>query len=309
MKGRIAIVGANGFVGRHLLQALGREGYPVLGVVRSEEGARVVRHEGGTPFQVVDLDRPSARALAPALADCAALVHTASVSTGPGAWDRTDPAGLLNVIEACRESRVPRIVFLSGLGIAHYGMNPHCTNPYFLAKMAGEVALFRSDRAVTVFRPSYIFGAGDELLSPLIRRMAEASGIEIPGDGAYRLQPISVQDAARAILAAIEDEGTTSPRVADLVGPEIVSYRALIGRVASLLGRRVEIRERPIDEALAQARESGYFGLRAHDLACLLCDEVSDPRPVRSLIDQPLETLDAMLRRTIESLAPAGPAL
>lgn len=308
MTNRIAIVGANGFVGRHLIELLALRGRPTLGVVRSEEGARVVRERGGIPFQVTDLDRPSSRTLVPALADCAGLVYTASVSAAAGVSDRTDPSGLLNVVEACREARVPRVVFLSGLGIAHYGMNPHCTNPYFLAKMAGEVALFRSDLAITVFRPSYIFGAGDEFLSPLIRRVAGASTVEIPGDGSYRLQPISVRDTARAILAAIDEAGTGSPRVVDLVGPQIVSYRALIGRVASLLGRQVEIRERPVNEALAQARKSDYFGLRPHDLDCLLCDEVSDPRPVERLIGCALETVDDMVGRTIAVLRPGETA-
>lgn len=307
MMGRIAIIGANGFVGRHLTERLAILGRPVLGVVRSSHGARVVRERGGVPFQVRDLDRPSTRTLVPALADCAGLVYTASVSSGAEGSNRTDPSGLLNVVEACREAGVPAIVFLSGLGIAHYGMNPHCTNPYFLAKMAGEVALFRSDRAITVFRPSYIFGAGDEFLSPLLRRMAGDSTVEIPGDGTYRLQPVSVQDASRAILAAIDAAGT-SPRVVDLVGPEILSYRSLVGRAASLLERRVETRERPLGEALAQARESDYFGLRAHDLACLLCDEVSDPRPLEALIGGALETVDEMIGRTLSALRPAEAA-
>ena len=263
----------------------------------------MVLERGGVPFRVQDLQESRTRSLVPALEGCAGLVYTASVSAAAGATDRTDPSGLVNVLSACRAAGVPRFVFLSGLGIAHYGMNPHCTNPYFLAKMAGEVALFRSALGVAVFRPSYIFGAFDEFLSPLIRRMARESTIEIPGNGDYRLQPISVVDASRAILGAIDDQELSSPRVVDLVGPEILSYRALVSRIASVMGRRVEIRERPVEEAEAQARATGYFGLRPHDLDCLLCDEVSDPAPVAALVGAPMETLDHMVERTIAGLA------
>ena len=304
MQPKVAIIGANGFVGRQLVELLARRGRPALGVVRSDEGARVVLERGGIPFQVQDLQESSIRSLVPALEGCAGLVYTASVSAAAGAPDRTDPSGLVNVLGACRAAGVPRFVFLSGLGIAHYGMNPHCTNPYFLAKMAGEVALFRSDLGVAVFRPSYIFGVGDEFLSPLIRRVARERAIEIPGRGDYRLQPISVADTARAILGAIDDRARTSPRVIDLVGPEVLSYRALVSRIASLMGRPFEIRERPVEEAEAQARATGYFGLRAHDLACLLCDEISDPASVVSLIGGLLETVDVMLERTIANLPP-----
>jgi len=299
MHSKVAIIGANGFVGRNLVELLTQRGRPALGVVRSHEGARVVQARGGVPLRVPDLESTSIDALTPALEGCAGLVYTASVSATAGASDRTDPAGLRNVLAACRAAGVPRFVFLSGLGIAHYGINPHCTNPYFLAKMAGEVALFRSDLVVTVLRPSYIFGPGEEFLSPLIRRMAREPFVEIPGRGDYRLQPVSVGDAARAILSAIDGPSSASPRVIDLVGPEILSYRALITRIASLMGRRVEIRERALEEAQAQARETGYFGLRPHDLACLLCDEVSDPGPVASLVGGALETLDQMVERTI----------
>ncbi len=305
MQPKVAIIGANGFVGRHLVELLARRGRPALGVVRSEEGARVVQERGGIPFRVQDLQEPSTRSLVSALEGCAGLVYTASVSAAAGAADRTDPSGLQNVLDACRAAGVPKFVFLSGLGIAHYGMNPHCTNPYFLGKMAGEVALFRSDLGVAVFRPSYIFGAGDEFLSPLIRRMARESVLEIPGRGDYRLQPISVADTTRAILGAIDVREPSSHRVIDLVGPEALSYRALISRIASLLGRAVAIRERPVEEAEAAARANGYFGLRAHDLACLLCDEVSDPAAVTALIGEPLETVDAMVKRTIAGLLPS----
>lgn len=301
MLGKIAIVGANGFVGRNLLGLLAPKGVDVVGVVRSDAGAEIVQRLGGTPHRVTDLERAATDRLVPALAKCDGLVYTASVSASTRNPDRTNPQGLLNILAACREAGVPRLVFFSGLGIAHYGMNPHCTNPYFLAKMAGEVALFRSDLAVTVFRPSYIVGAGDEFLTPLIGRITAGSALEIPGDGQYRLQPVSVGDTARAIVGAL-DQDKTSPRVVDLVGPEILSYRALIGRVASVAGHAVEIRERPLPEALARARESGYLGLTPNDLACLLCDEVSDPAAVESLVGEKLESVDAVIAGILAAL-------
>ncbi len=302
---KIAIVGANGFVGRHLLELVAQKGIGSVGIVRSAAAAVLVQGLSGTPFQVADLEKDAMTPLIPALATCDGLVYLASVSAGPRARDRTDPAGLVNVLAACRAAGVPKFVFFSGLGIAHYGMNPHCTNSYFLAKMAGEVALFRSSLTSTVFRPSYLFGAGDEFLSPLILRIAADPDIEIPGEGGYRLQPLAVRDAALAVLGALE-HSEASPRVIDLVGPEVLSYRALVGRIASIMGRRVEVRERPVNEALALARESGYFGLRPHDLACLLCDEVSDPSAVESLVGGKLEPLDGVIARTVAALESSG---
>lgn len=302
---RIAIIGANGFVGKQVLAEAARRGIEVVGVVRSQSAADAVRALGGIPARVVDLQRAETESLVPRLSGCDGLIYTASVSTGAPGADRTDPLGIVNVLAACREADVSSVVFFSGLGIGHYGLSRHCTNPYFLAKMAGEVELFRSGLAVTVFRPSYIFGRGDEFLTPLIGRILAEAAIEIPGEGTYRLQPISVADAARASLAALTRSGP-SHQVVDLVGPEVVSYRELIHRIASALGRGVGILERPVEETIALARKSGYFGLRAHDLDCLLCDEVANPRPVTDLLGAPLEDLDAVIAGTVAEVRGAS---
>ncbi len=296
---KIAIVGGNGFVGRHVIDLAVRRGIEAVGIVRSNAGAALVESLGGAPLCLSNLESSETATLVPRLLNCDGLVYTASVAAGAGEQDRTDPRGLTNVLAACREAAVPKVVFFSGLGVFHYGMNPHCTNSYFLAKMAGEVALFRSGFGVTVFRPSYIFGPGEEFLSPLVRRIARGGALEIPGDGEYRLQPISVRDAARAALGALDSQ-LMSPRVVDLVGPEALSYRALVGRIASRVGRAVAIQERSVDEVLALARTSGYFGLRPHDLACLFCDEISDPGAAQSLVGETLEPLETMIAEAIE---------
>ena len=302
---KIAVVGGNGFVGREVIAAAAGRGVAAIGIVRSSEGQRLVQTLGGVPFMAPRLDAGCLARLPEALSGCDGLVYTASVSTGAQGEDRTEPAGLASVLDACRIALVPRVVLFSGLGVARYGMNEHCTNPYFLAKMAGEVAAFRSGIPTTVFRPSYIFGTGDEFLTPLLSRMRTTSPIEIPGDGRYRLQPISVQDAARAVLCAI-DTGQNSTQVLDLVGPEILSYRSLLGRVAAAMNRDLEITERPVAEAIALSRGSSYFGLRPHDLACLLCDEVSDPMPVETLVGGELDRVDAMIARVLERVSEGG---
>ena len=306
MPRRIGIIGANGFVGRHVALEARVRGVEVIGVVRSEEAARVVARFGAAPVLLQSLEPETVPALAEAFAGCGAVVYTASVAARVGAADRTDPQGLLNVITAAEAAGVGRILFFSGLGVSRYGLSEHCTNPYFLAKLSGEVALFRSGLAGVVFRPSYIFGApGEQFLGPLMRRMLTDPEIEIPGAGSYRMQPISVQDTARAVLSAI-DSSDQRLTVFDLVGPDVVSYRSLIERAFAGLGKSLPIRERPLAEALLAAKTSSYFGLRSHDLACLLCDEVSDSRPIVTLIGQPLETLETMVSRGVEALRAEG---
>lgn len=298
----LAIVGASGFLGRHLTMQACAEGLLVNGLVRSKEGARAAILAGAHPVIVAGL---TVEALAPALAGAAAVVHLAQIGaeTADQTYQTINVNGTRAVIAAAQAAGVPRIVLLSGLGVAHYGMTPHCTNPYFLSKLQAEVELFRSDRGGVVFRPSYIVGPGGGLIPRLVREM-EAGAVERVGDGSYRLQPIGVRDAAAAILAAVEAPRT--PAVFDLVGPEPMRYAEFIERVAKVAradarGGRFVIREVPVAEAIRQARAGGYRGNGPDELDCLLCDEVADPRPLEALLGRFLAPIDEAIAAALRA--------
>ena len=248
--------------------------------------------------------------LARAVAGAAALVHLAQIGSERGAatYEAVNITGTCRVVLAAAAVDVPRLVYLSGLGVAHYGMAPRCTNRYFLSKLASEVEVYRSGREAVVFRPSYITGPGDGLVRGLLRDMA-AGEVERPGDGSYRMQPVAVGDAVDAILAAVESPvapGLPRPphRAFDLVGPETISYRDLIerlGRIAHAQGKAGEhqVREVPIEEADRRAAQGGFHRHLPDDLDCLLCDEVSDPRPLEALLGRPLTALDDALAAAV----------
>ena len=77
-----------------------------------------------------------------------------------------------------------------------------------------------------------------------------------------------------------------------------MSYRSLIERISAVLDRPIEVLEQAVDDALGIARDRGYFGLRANDLACLLCDEVSEPAATERLAGRPLEDVRSMITET-----------
>jgi nucleoside-diphosphate-sugar epimerase len=300
---RIAVTGAGGFVGRHLITRAAAEGWHAVGIVRSAAAARVVDESGGQPADAPVLH---ADLLAPHLAGCRAVVHLAMIgSERPGeTYESVNIRGTEEVAAAAVRVGVPRVVVFSGLGVAHYGQVPRCTNPYFLSKLAAEVALFRSGREIVVFRPSYVIGPGDAFVPRLALEMAGGE-VEQPGDGSYRVQPIAVGDAAAAILAAIEMPALPKPRVLDLVGPEPLRFHDLLERLGAVAGKTGAFRVRsiPVEEADRRAREDGFHGMQADTLDCLLCDEVADPAPLVSLLGRPLTSLDSALRGALPPAA------
>jgi nucleoside-diphosphate-sugar epimerase len=295
---RLAITGANGFVGRHVVRHLSGSGHEAVGVVRSERAAEVVEEAGGRPVRLEEL---SVGGLALAFEGCGAVVHLAQIGAErAGQTYEAINVGLTErAIEACRRAGVKRVVFFSGLGVARYGMTRRCSNRYFLSKLAAESALHASDREVAVFRPSYVVGAGDAFVPAVLAAMEEGE-VERPGDGSYRMQPIAVADAAALVLAAAGRPAGGFPTVFDLVGPEPVSYATLLERLAGVAraaGRsaRFSVKEIPVAEADRLAREGGYQGMLPDELDCLLCDEVADSSPLVELLGRPLTPLDAAL--------------
>jgi nucleoside-diphosphate-sugar epimerase len=303
---RIAVTGASGFVGRHVVTHAVRAGLHVVGVVRSDGAAQTIQHMGAHAVQIVGRDP---EALLRALDGCEAIVHLAQIGAERGGqtYESVNVGFTERVVEDARRAGVARVVYFSGLGVASYGLRPRCSNPYFLSKLAAETIVFRSGLEGVVFRPSYVVGPGDAFV-PMVLRALEGGEIERPGDGSYRMQPVAVADAAEAVVAAVRRPAGAFPTVFDLVGPEAVTYVRLLERLTAVAragGRpaALRVREIPMAEAERLARAGGYQGLLPDELDCLLCDEVADAGPLERLLGRPLLGLDEALGAAVRAAA------
>jgi nucleoside-diphosphate-sugar epimerase len=306
---RVAVTGANGFVGRNLVAAARAAGWEVTGVVRSPAGAAQVEAADGRAIVVPVLDGAP---LAAAFRNTDAVVHLAHIGAerGSDTYEAVNVEGTRRVAAAASAAGVPRIACFSGLGVAHYGMAPRTTSRYFLSKLEAETVLFRSGLDVSMFRPSYIVGPGDGLTTMLLGDL-EKGVVERPGDGRYHMQPVAVADAAAAILAAVSAAPGTGHRVFDLVGPEPIAFDDFVARFAArarAAGRKAAytVRAVPMEEADRQARAGGYRGMLPDELDCMVCDEVSAAAPLAALLGRPLTPLDTAIDAAIADPRPRG---
>jgi nucleoside-diphosphate-sugar epimerase len=314
---RLAVTGANGFVGLHVVTAAALRGHAARGVVRSEAAAERVARAGAEPVEVRALE---AAALAAAFRSCAAVVHLAQIGAERGGqtFQEVNVDGTRAVLAAMKSAGVGRIVYLSGLGVSHYGMARRTTNRYFLSKSLAEAEVFGSRAEGVVFRPSYVVGPGDPFVPVLLRQLASGEVLR-PGDGTYRMQPIAVSDAAEAVVVAAEGGAPAAARgphrVYALVGPEALSFNAFVRRLAKVaraagLPARARFREVPLEDADRLAAAGGFEGMLPEELDCMLCDEVADPAPLARLLGRPLMPLDDALPTAVGAiLAAAGPRL
>jgi|FEC22Drversion2_1045045.scaffolds.fasta_scaffold00233_53 UDP-glucose 4-epimerase len=264
--GPTLIIGAAGFLGRHIARRLTAEGIPVVGL-----GSR---RPGDIPFSRFHIGRTElAGLLDEALEGCVNVVF-AGGTTRPGAPMRTIGAELaseaghvIDVAELCAARGVARFVFLSSGG-AIYGRTDatrieetHPTEPissYGLAKLVAEHGLrlvgLRSGMRVISLRIANPYGPGQMVrgsqgfVAAVVRAARGQQTLEIWGDGSVVRDFVYVDDVAESvILALMADVPSTVINIGSSVGVSLVELLATFERLSGSRMTPVFLPERGVD--------------------------------------------------------------
>jgi uncharacterized protein YbjT (DUF2867 family) len=228
----VTVVGATGFVGRHVVRRLAAQGHRVRALSRS--GGR--RPGWPDSVEAASADVTTGSGLAEGLAGMDAVVHLVAIPReGRGrSFDDVNVRGTRRVVEAAHEAGVQRLVHLSVLGVTD---DPGLR--YLRSKWLGEQAVRGSGLDWVTLRPSLLFGPGDGFFS-LIRTTLtwwSPGVVAIPGDGSARFQPLAVDDLAIAVERCVV-EPERSGSVHEIGGPEYLTYREIVDQVMEATGKR-----------------------------------------------------------------------
>jgi len=215
---RIAITGANGFVGRHVVARLAGR-HDVRALISERPGAERELPSGS--FDVRRADVRKAETLRGQLDGVDAVVHTVAIPTERSQrFAEVNVAGVAHVIEEARRAGVGRLVHMSALGA-----DPDSPYPYLRSKGEGQAIVTGSGISHVVLRPSLLFGEGDDFF-PRLRFSLMFPVVPVPGDGKARFQPVHVDDIAQAIVAALERPEISGPH--EVGGPSPVTYDEML---------------------------------------------------------------------------------
>jgi nucleoside-diphosphate-sugar epimerase len=192
---RVAVTGASGFIGRHLVEHLALRGVEVRQIVLPE-----------TPLEDA--------ALASAVRGVDVVVHLAGVvSTIDEQKFTTVNVDATRIVAIAARNTAARLVHISSLAAAgpapasHPRVEsdpPNPVTPYGRSKLAGEFAVKEIEGLRwTILRPGVVYGPRDRALLPLFR-MASFGVLPLVGnrDSAYTF--VHVSDVVRSIEAAID---------------------------------------------------------------------------------------------------------
>lgn len=278
MNARVAVTGATGFLGSHLVAALCRAGAQVSCLVRAPARVADLRDAGCT---VVEGDLDSRSALAQLVERAEVVYHVAgSVAAADEAgFLRVNRDGTANVVEAARKAPLRRFVYVSSLSVS--GPAPRGTpladtedaapvTPYGRSKQAGEEVVRGSGLPFTILRPPAVYGPADRQFLRLFR-LARLGVLPLLGDGEQELSLVHVHDLAEGAIAAAESP-VCAQRTYHLTHPEVVTQRALVEAVGRAVGRRVRVFTLSPPAVRQLLRVSGAWA-RVRRRASLLCPD------------------------------------
>lgn len=228
----VTIYGGSGFVGRYIARRMAKEGWRVRVAVRRPNEALHVKPYG-VPGQVEPVlcnvrDDASVRA---------AMQGADAVVNCVGTFDRGGKNNF-TAVQAEAPGRIARLAAESGVQtlvhISAIGANPDGASLYAQSKGEGEKAVLAAFPGAMILRPSVIFGSEDGFFNRFgaMSRM----GPVLPVVGANtRFQPVHVDDVAQAAVKGVlgQARGTY-----ELGGPEVATFRDLMGKMLGIIRRR-----------------------------------------------------------------------
>ncbi|GGC17108.1 oxidoreductase [Novosphingobium endophyticum] len=226
---RILVLGAGGFIGRHIVAELLAAGHDVVGVARTTQALAAAFPEA--TFVALDLAktvRPEDWSIH--LTSVDVVVNAAGVLRGPHMEAvHVDMPKALHA--AAITAAVQRVVLISAISA-----RDDVATDYSISKLAGEAALRSSGLDCTILRPSLVYGDGSYGGTSLLRGMAGLPWVvPLPGQGDFAFTPIHVNDLAQTVRIACE--GELPPRqTLEPVGPETISLKHLLERYRAWLG-------------------------------------------------------------------------
>ncbi|MDZ7893105.1 MAG: complex I NDUFA9 subunit family protein [Rhodoferax sp.] len=222
----IFVLGGTGFVGSHVVQKLVKQGYTVTVATRRARNARELQTLPTVTVAELNVHDPAA--LQQALAGHDAVVNLVAILHGTeAAFQRVHvdlPASLARVAVAVG---VPHVVHASALG-ANPQQPQAAPSRYLRSKSQGELALRHPALAVSVLRPSVIFGAEDKFLNMFAKLQQVFPFMPLAGAHA-RFQPVWVEDVATAVLRLVQARAAQgSVGVWEACGPQVYTLGQLV---------------------------------------------------------------------------------
>jgi len=229
----VTIYGGSGFIGRYIARRMAKAGWRVRVAVRRPNEAIFVK-----PYGVVGQVEPvlcnirDDASVASVMQGADAVVNCVGIlaPSGKNKFDAVQHEGAERIARLANSAGIKSMVQISAIGA-----DEDSQSEYARTKALGEKGVLEHMPNAIILRPSIVFGSEDEFFN----RFASMTGMSplLPVVGAEtKFQPVYVEDVALAAEMAIE--GRVSGGIYELGGPQVATFRELMGLMLQTIKRR-----------------------------------------------------------------------
>ena len=293
----IIVTGASGFVGRAVVAELLARDHTVFAVSRS---GKPVGQAAGIAADVTDLGSvQQAFGRASAKGELDAVVHLVGIITEKDAqtFNKVHVETTRNVLASV--PRQARYLHMSALGA-----DPASPSGYSRSKGEAEALVRQSGLNWTIFRPSLVFGLGDDFFGNTLKQLVSLPPI-VPqiGDGLFPFRPVSIADVATAFAQALE-RPQTERQTYTLTGPQEYTFRQLLELELKAVGKHKPIVPVPLVLMNLAVPLMGLLPsppITKDQYLMLKAGNTGDPEPARSDLGLPMQRLEDHLPAIVQA--------
>lgn len=229
---RIAVLGATGFIGRALVPVLAERG----DVVAASRRGDAAEEPGVHPVAADVTDATSVRRVLEGVGVAYYLVH----SLGSPNFAELDRRAAATVAQEAERAGVSQIVYLGGLGDDRPDLSPHLRS-----RIETAAALSSGSVPVTTLRAAVVVGRGSAGFETIVALVDRLPVMIAPRWISTPTQPIALADVIH-YLTGVARHPQAIGESFDVGGPDVLTYKQMIERIARIRGRRPLIVEVPI---------------------------------------------------------------
>lgn len=298
---RILLTGVTGYIGKRLLPALLLAGHDVLCCVRDKE--RFDAKSFGTDrLEVLEVDflDPDSLSIVPNDLDVAYyLIHSMSASTGE--FEAMEAKCARHFRDRISSTKTQQVIYLSGI------VNESQLSTHLRSRLKVEEILSEGDYHLTTLRAGIIVGSGSASFE-IIRDLVEKLPIMItPRWLNTKSQPIAIRNVIHFLSGVILMEKTYDQSF-DIGGPEVLTYKEMLLRLASIRKLRRIILTVPVMTPKLSSYWLYFVTSTSYKLAINLVESmkvevICEPNQLNEWLDIDLLTYDEAVRLAFDTVA------
>ena len=221
----IAIFGAGGFLGKHLMRQLTKLDYRVKVATRNPYLKGYLKPLGN-PGQIelfkTNIFNPEN--VKQVLKNCDLVINLVGIlyETKKQKFNQIHSQFPYLLSNLCNELKIKNLIHISALGVRERHISQ-----YMQSKLQGEKNIQNIFKPSVILRPSVVFGPEDKFFNTFASPAQFSPVLPLLGGGKTKFAPIFVGDVAKAIVKALE-LNNSEPQIYELGGPENYSFKELM---------------------------------------------------------------------------------